>query len=117
MDDESPELDGVRIRQLAAGRRSAIRLRTYLLVGMIGCLVAAAQSIILAIWAVRRGDWPKTTLWMSLAALLLSAAFWLFGRLRHLSRQIRQPTLSAPLPPPDFEPLSDGSQHWKNLEK
>lgn len=116
MDDSSSELDGVRIRRLAAGRRAAIRLRTYLLVGMIGCVVAAIQSMVLAIWAARRKDWPKTTLWIFLIIALLMAAFWLFGNLRRLARRIHQTPQAPPLPPPDFGPLSDGSQHWKNLE-
>jgi hypothetical protein len=117
MDEQSAELDGVRIRQLAAGRRAAIRLRTYLLVGMIGCLVSAAQSIILAILAVRIGDWLKTALWIALAIPLLCAACWLLRKLRHLAQQLHPPTSTTPLPPPDFGPLSDGSQHWKNLER
>ena len=117
MDDQSPELDGTKIRRLAAGRRAAIRLRTYLLVGIIGCLVAVLQFIVLIVLAIRSGDWPKAALWVSLDILLLIVGCLLFGRLRRLSQQIHQPIPSHPLPPPDFGPLSDGSQHWKNLEQ
>ena len=117
MDDQSSELDGIKIRRLAAGRRAAIRLRTYLLVGIIGCLVAMLQTLVLIVLAIRSGDWPMTALWISLVVLLLIVGCLLFGRLRRLSGQIHQPIPSPPLPPPDFGPLSDGSQHWKNLEQ
>lgn len=117
VDPRSAELDGVRIRQLAAGRRAMIRFRTYLVVGLIGCVVAAIQSLITAIWALRDKNRTGFILWTALLVLFLIITVWIYRRLRQLARQAHSSSPSSPADPPDFGPLSDGSQHWKNLEK
>jgi len=114
-EDRPAELDGMRIRQLTAGRRAAMRFHTYLLVGLIGCLVAAIQALILVLWAARRGNGMQLILWIALLILFLIMAAWLLGRLRQWSGQQDQAPPPPPPAPPDFGPLSDGSQHWKNL--
>lgn len=116
-DHRSAELDGLRIRQLAAGRRATIRFRTYLVVGLIGCVVAAIQALITMILAAQNKDVTRFILWAALLVLFLITTIWLYGRLRHLARQAHPSPPSSPVTPPDFGPLSNGSQHWKNLEK
>jgi hypothetical protein len=119
-DERDDELDGLRIRQLAALRRGAYRARSYAIIGAVAAFVVAVQLVIMTVQYVRsHGGWGR---WPSGYALFAAAAgmvgFYFARRALEVHREIRTP---APLPPtpeggPDFSTLSDGSQQWKNLE-
>ena len=113
------ELNGLRIRQLAAMRRGAFRARSYALIVAVACAVVAVQLVFMTVETARARGWGRSTTGYVLfaVALLLVAAH--FGqRVRELSRELRAPAPLPPEPPggPDFSTLSDGSHQWKNLE-
>lgn len=113
--DGSDDLDGMRIRQVHQMRRSIYRTRRYWLVGAGLCLVAAGQIV----WKFYS---PEGWVAMSgVQVVVLAIAFLLGGiycmrQARDLGRAAGTSALPEPERPPDFSALSDGSQHWKNLE-
>lgn len=117
-DERADELDGLRIRQLSALRRGAYRARSYALIGVGACAVAGVQLLIMTVAYVRARGWgPYPTGYILGAAVAAMLAFHFGRRAMELHRETKTP---APLPPapaePDFSPLSDGSQQWKNLD-
>jgi hypothetical protein len=118
-DDFADELDGLRIRQLTALRRGAIRARSYALIGAAACFVGAIQLVVLTVRHVRAwgfGLQPVGYILFAIVALMLCG--YAARRARQLQKEIDTPIPLPPAPPdgPDFSTLSDGSQHWKNLE-
>jgi hypothetical protein len=113
------ELDGVRIRQLAALKRGAYRARSFAIIGCVASFVVAVKLALMTAGHVQArgwGAWPLGFASSSLVAMMLGSYFG--RRAMDLHREINTP---APLPPPppggpDFSTLSDGSQQWKNLE-
>ena len=112
-------MDAMRVHELARGRRATIRARSWLIVGMVGCVAVAGEMIRKAVVAVR-----------GLHAVSLRAVD---VRRRGDGRdrdggvprpprpgdlgELAKPLLQDPETPPDFSTLSDGSQHWKNLDQ
>jgi hypothetical protein len=118
-DDASDELDGLRIRQLAALKRGAIRARSYALIGTVLAGVAVMKLVLMTIELVRARGWtllPIAYILLACAALMLTV--YLLRRAIKLHREANVPAPMPPTPPggPDFSKLSDGSQQWKNLE-
>jgi hypothetical protein len=117
-DPQADELDGLRIRQLAQGRRAIYRSRSYALIAALVCLVAAVQ---LCLNAARRllhhipGIRPYAYLCFALAFLM--AFLFFLRRTIELHRELNQPHPDhSPPSEPDFSPLSDGSQRWEKLD-
>jgi hypothetical protein len=138
------ELNSLRMRHIIVSRRSAIRSRTYCIVGAALCLMGAVKLIMMIVTDVRAAGWHLIQTAYSvfvIAALYaagyltLRAAYWqresrapLFGEgrcvqcgydLRGSTEKCPECGTAAPgdHAPPDFSTLSDGSQHVKNLEK
>jgi hypothetical protein len=114
-DDREHELDGLRIRQLSALRRSAYRTRSFAIIVAVACLVVAIQLTVNAFAAAAA---TYRALFAALAVLALFGAIHFARRVAALQRELRTPPSMPPVPPggPDFSTLSDGSQQWKNLE-
>jgi hypothetical protein len=112
------ELDGVKIRQFTALRRSAIRMRSWLLIGAAVCAVGAMQLLILAVQLAHRnrswGVWQ--TLYIAIAGLAVFGIRHFLRKAGRYKREIEKPLLKDPEAPPDFSTLGDGSDRWKNLE-
>jgi len=112
------ELDGLKIRQFTALRRSAIRMRSWLLIAATICAVGALQLIILAVQLTHGnhswGLWQ--TLYALVAGLAVLGARHFFRKARECKREIEKPILKDPETPPDFSTLGDGSERWKKLE-
>jgi predicted Zn finger-like uncharacterized protein len=116
--DIAEELDGLRIRQVTTLRRGTSRARSYAVIGAIVCLVASVKLVLMTIDYVRAGGWGLTPVgYLLFVGVLLMLAGYFGGRALELHRELQTP---PPLPPvegePDFSTLSDGSQHWKNLD-
>jgi hypothetical protein len=113
-----PELDGLRIRQLTALRRGAIRARSWCLITAVVCIVGTVQLLINTVQIMSRNhSWT----WRATAYLLVAiggciAAIISLRRAQILKREIDKPLLDDPSTPPDFSTLSDGTQRWKSLE-
>ncbi len=118
-DDEhvDDELSAVRIRQLAAARRAAYRSRSYCVIAAIVCVVAAVQIAWNAIAMLRAAGFGfRPIAYVPVAALAVWGAGFFFRKAVLLDREAKQSGLPEPTAEPDFRPLSDGSQQWKNLE-
>jgi hypothetical protein len=118
-DARQDELNATKIRQLTALRRGAIRARSWCLITIVVCVVGSIQLLIKTgefVWHEHR--WGiRPSLFVIAVAFLLGVARFFLGRAREFKREIDKPALEDPTQPPDFSTLSDGSQHWKNLEE
>ncbi len=113
-------LNSNRIRQMAALRRAAYRSRSYCLIAIGACIVAAAELVFDAIRRLRQHP--------ALSGILIAIAYFLAAALlivltRHFirlavrfHRESKKSILSDPAVPPDFSQLQNGSQVVKNLE-
>jgi hypothetical protein len=115
--EDGDHLDALRVRQLSAVRRGAYRTRSYCVIGLGVCAVAAVQLVVMAVRHVRAAgwEWRPVGYLCGVAAAMMAAAF-LSRQVAELTRELRRPALAEPEAPPDLSTLSDGSQHWKNLE-
>ena len=116
--EETEELESLRIRQVSTLRRGAIRQRSYLIIAVAGSIVAAVKLVLMTIEYVRKTGWGLTPVgYVVFVGVFLMLAVYFARRAMEYHRELQVP---APLPPvegePDFSTLSDGSQHWKNLE-
>jgi hypothetical protein len=118
-EDERP-LDSLRVRQLAAARRGAYRARSYCVIALGACAVAAAQLVFMTVRHVSYAGWQLRPVGYvcGILAAAMAAAFF-YRRAAEFTRELsrRPEALAEPLTPPDFSTLSDGSHHWKNLEE
>lgn len=111
------DLEGQRIQQIVRARRALVRTRGWCITSALACLILAVQQIIWLLAALARGPWnAQQTARLSLAVVLLAVAAILHPRISRLSSELHHKSLPDPLTPPDFSPLSDGSQHARNLE-
>ena len=113
-------LNDVRVRQLASERRATYRARSYCVIALGICVVAAAQLVLMTVRHVRHAGWqlrPVGYVCGILAAAM--AGVFLSRRAAELTRELkkRPAALDEPKTPPDFSTLSDGSHYWKNLEQ
>jgi hypothetical protein len=117
--EPTEQLNADRIRQLTRLRRATIRSRSWCLIGAIVGFVAAAELVFKIVQNFRYGHgWGFLTaafVFCAIASGLIAVLF--FRRYVELHREIQTPILRDPATPPDFSTLSDGSQHWKNLEE
>jgi hypothetical protein len=112
------ELDGLRMRHLVVVRRAAMRSRTYCIVGAGGCAMGAVKLSLMARAEVRAVGWhARQGVLVVLAVLGLVGVRYLLRRAAHWARESRGVKMPEPETAPDFAPLSDGSQHARNLEE
>jgi hypothetical protein len=112
------ELDGARIKQLAALRRATYRSRSYAMVAAVACAVTVGQ---VAWMIVRQIRGRIIDGWLAIYLLILLAAgygLWAFARrIGALNEELKRTrAANEPRAVPDFSTLNDGSQQWKNLE-
>jgi hypothetical protein len=116
--DREDELSGIRIRQLAAARRASYRARSHCVVGALVCVVAGGPAHV-----ERRARASHDGLRLRAIAYLLVAgvaawgATYFFRKAIELDREANGATSPPVAGEPDFAPLSDGSQQWKNLDE
>jgi predicted RNA-binding Zn-ribbon protein involved in translation (DUF1610 family) len=114
---ELGELDSLRMRHLVVTRRTAMRSRTYNILGAATCLMAAAKLVVMTVKEVRLAGWHlRQVSFVLFAIVALSPIPYLLRRAAHWARESRGVKMPDPETPPDFTALSDGSQHAKNLE-
>jgi hypothetical protein len=112
------ELDGLRIRKLVQARRSAIRARTYALVILICCIVMGVQLILTDVQEVHLYGWDFwAVLYAILTAVMVIIATIASRKSAELHRESNLSESTEPEHAPQFEALSDGSQHVENLEE
>jgi hypothetical protein len=112
------ELDASRIQRIAKLRRAAIRSRSYCIIALVFCVVAAFQLIYAAIHRYKSGVGGIATFsYLVYAAMLLFAAGYCIRLAGRFHREARLPPAAMPDRPPDFSKLSDGSQRARNLDQ
>ncbi len=117
IDDREDELDGVRIRQLAAGRRAAYRARSYAVIASIVCAVAAGDLVYHAAIRIRDSDWSVWTIaYIAFAITAAMGALLFFRRANDMHREASEPPMMDPSAAPDFSELGDGAEQWRRLE-
>lgn len=136
------ELNSLRMRHIVVSRRTAIRSRTYCIIGAASCLMGAVKLVMMIVTDVKIAGWHlqqyayavfvAASLYVA-GLLARRAAYWkresrapLFpqGKCTQCGNDLpaatdRCPECGAAIPadqPPDFSTLSDGSQHARNLE-
>jgi hypothetical protein len=118
VEEHDERMSAVRVRQLSAERRGAYRLRSYCVIGAGFSMVLGIQ---LAAWSVtgarEAGFGSKPVGYACGAAAAGMAASYLVRRAIELTRELRKPAQEEPELAPDLSTLSDGSQHWKNLDE
>ena len=109
----------MRVHELARVRRAFIRARSWLVVGMVACVTVAGEFIQKTAQALRaqRALTARSALFVASTVIALFVALYFGRRAVAISRELARPLLDEPTTPPDFSTLSDGSQHWKNLDK
>ncbi len=110
---EVAELEEIKIRRVVRERRALVRTRSYYLVILLACMLFSVQ---LVVRAVQAGSINQVIGYIAGATLLLLIARTMVGKFREISARINRSDLQEPTTPPDFTPLSDGSQHARNLE-
>jgi uncharacterized membrane protein YidH (DUF202 family) len=111
------ELNGLRIRQLAALRRAAYRSRSYCIIAMVVCAVGIVQIIHELILGRRTGATAmRQSAYVAAAFALLLLGIQCLRWARHFHAEAKRSRLTDPAAPPDFSNLSDGTQRARNLE-
>jgi len=112
-------LNSLRIQAITAEHRALNRSRSFATAGGVAMLIVIAHCLIEIGSNVAAGGWGLSS--TALAGVTLAAAIvavWLFRRARRLAALARRRRLlDDPDTPPDFTPLQDGSQRWRNLEQ
>jgi hypothetical protein len=109
------ELSALRIRQFTGARRAAYRARSYCVIGALVCVVAVAQLTWVRIVRAT-GFGLQPTGYVVVAILAAWGAVYFFRKAMELDREAKQSSLPEATGEPDFTPLSDGSQRWKDLK-
>jgi hypothetical protein len=111
------ELDGLRMRHMVVTRRTAIRSRTYAILGAALCVMGAVKLVMMTVQDIRAAGWGRWPAAFMIGAIACCCGMAYFlGRAAHWQRESRAEKMPEPETPPDFSTLSDGSQYAKNLE-
>jgi hypothetical protein len=117
-DPPRDELDQNRVRQLLVLRRSAYRRRSYAIIAMVACAVAAGQLAWMTIDYLRViGVAIRPVLYLAGLILAVVGTLYFARQAMTLHRETTQEFLSDPEKPPDFSTLSDGTERWRRLEE
>ena len=113
----SDELESLKIHQIVRVRRALIRTRTYYLAAGVTALAGAVQ-VLYMLWRDWRAlGWsPRIQMYVGLIPILLIVAWTMYRRMQVFSELINKPLQEDPTTPPNFDHLSDGSQHLRNLD-
>ncbi len=116
--DREEAFDKLRIHHYTALRMSAIRARSWWIIGMcLSLLVLLDMLTKVAIYLVlihRWGWWPTIDLLCGIAAA--RCAWHARKRAADFKRELSHSAIPEPTTPPDFSTLNDGKDRWKHLE-
>lgn len=110
---ESDELEESNIRRIVRARRALVRTRGYYIAFLLACVIGIVQ---LSARLYRGAAQVEMIGYAAALVLLLLIASTFFRRLQATSAKLKESALADPATPPDFDSLSDGSQHTDNLE-
>jgi len=99
-------------------RRSAIRARTYAVVILICCLVMGVQLILTDFQEVHLYGWDFWAILYAISAAAMAVIATIASRKAAvLHRESNLSDTTEPEHTPQFDELSDGSQHVENLKE
>ena len=115
-------LVGLKRNVVLLERRSLFRTRSYVIVAMGVCVVAALQlTVYTAQRWVFQGVGLRVSLYLATIGVMLALAWLCLWKIWDLNEEIAKPAQKDPAEPPDFSTLSDGSQVLdaaaRNLER
>ena len=115
--EPAAELDGNRIRQVAALRRGAIRARSWCQIGAAAGAVVAVELLFKTVQNVAHSRTVNSrAIGFTLFAIVsATSARMMLRSARRLTAEINAPRDPGDTVEPDFATLSDGSQRWSNL--
>ena len=117
MTDHSDELDGVRIRQIAAARRAAYRVRSYCIIAAFAFAIVVIQLVWMTTTAIRTTGLTSFAVgYLLLATCACMGAVYFLRRAVSLHRETKASAMTPASAQPDFSTLGDGSSRWKHLE-
>ena len=111
---ESDELEETNIIRIVRARRAQVRTRGYYIAFLLACVIGAVQ---LGARLYRGGPAGEMVGYAAALILLLLIARSFFGKLQETSALLKASALTEPTSPPDFDSLSNGSQHTDKLEE
>jgi hypothetical protein len=118
--DPESTFNQLRIRQLTALRMGAIRSRSWWLIAFYTALLTTLNLLVRATLSLSLSLTHHLTitpiLELTAAIALLVLARYARRKAAAFKREIDHSALTEPAEPPDFSPLSNGSDRWKNLE-
>lgn len=116
--DAEGRLNSLRIQAITAERRAINRSRAFSTAGGVAMLIVIAHCVLEIGDDVSSVGWTRSATALSVVSVIAAlVAIRLFHRARRLAAQSRRSLLEDPDTPPDFTPLQDGSQRWRNLEQ
>jgi hypothetical protein len=116
--DRANAFDKMRIRNYMALRMSAVRVRSWWLIGFwTASLLMLDMAGRIAMYLVYFHRWG----WSPTINLLIATGEFLFARhcrkrAAELKKEIDHSSIPEPTTPPDFSTLNDGTDRWKDLE-
>ena len=111
---ESDELEETNIQLIVRSRRALFRTRGYCIAFLMTCTIGAVQLIERL---YQGGPAVEMVGYAAALILLMLIAQRFYAKLRETSAKMKESSLSPPTTPPDFDSLSDGSQHGDNLKE
>ena len=117
--DRASELNQLRIEQVLALRRGAIKSRSaWIIAAFLGGTTALDFVVKTTRYVRAVGGWgPRPTVFAVVAAGAVAFAAYALRRAAAFRRELDQTTLPEPETPPDFGPLGDGADRWRLLDE
>ena len=116
--DRQEAFDKLRIQKYTALRMSAIRARSWWIIGLCLSIVVfldmLAKVAIYVAMVHRWGWWPTMDLLLAIGAAM--CARHAKKRTADFKHEIDHSAIPEPTTPPDFSTLNDGRDRWKHLE-
>jgi hypothetical protein len=116
--DREFALDNFRIRNHTLLRMSAIRARSWWIIGLLSAILFILEMVLTSVeYVIARHRWGIDPS-LRVVAMLFAARFAIHcsRRAAEFKREIEKSAIPEPTTPPDFSTLSDGSERWKELE-
>jgi len=113
------DVDAMRIRQVVNLRRTAYRHRSHFLMLSLACGVLGVHFIVETVRRVVERQPLELKHWAYplIAVVLVRWGLRAYKRAVAYGEEAVKSSIPVPQTPPSFDELSDGSQHWQNLEK
>lgn len=117
--DRESELNTLRIAQVLALRRGAMKSRSmWLIAAFLAGTTALDFGVKVAVYVHVVGRWgPRPTAFAVVVGLAFAFADYALRRAAAFRRELEQTTLPDPEVPPDFGPLGNGADRWRLLDE